>query len=70
MKTKKKILFGVIVAIIGLNFLLQGNINKSDIDLNTYANMALASGEGDPDDLDPIYAPTGIIDWLGELIGF
>lgn len=69
-KIKKKILYGVVVAIMGLNFLFQSNIRKSDIDLNAISNMAMATGEEDPDEGDPIYVPTVFIDWLGELIGF
>ena len=70
MRTRKKILCTVVVAIIGLNFFIQDNTNQPDRDLNTLSNIAMASGEEDPDEGDPIYKPTGLIDWLGELIGF
>lgn len=69
-KIKKKIVIGVAVAIIGLSFLMQNNVRKSEVDLNMISNMAMASGEGNPDEMNPIIVPTGWIDWLGEIIGF
>lgn len=69
MRVKKKILYAVVGAIIGLNFFIKHSPNQPDIDFNTLSNIAMASGEEGPDEGDPIIKPTGIIDWLQELIG-
>ncbi|MDE5417941.1 hypothetical protein L3049_07965 [Labilibaculum sp. DW002] len=70
MKTKKKILFGVVVVIMGFNLLLQGNKNQPNVKLENISTMAMATGEEDPDEVDPTILPTGFIDWLGEIVGF
>ena len=68
-RVNKKIVIGAAALIMGLNLLMQKNVRRSEIDLNTISNMAMATGEEDPDE-NPIIIPTSWIDWLGELIGF
>lgn len=71
MKTKKKIAFVIIITAITLNFFSKNRSYNSDIDLNTISSIAIASEETNTDPEEPpITVPTGIIDWLGELIGF
>ena len=69
MKTKRKILLALFICIIAVNVFLGSSTRQSDIDLNTFSNMAMASGEEDPGEEPPIYEPTGL-DWFFDIIGF
>jgi hypothetical protein len=70
MKIRNKISYVIIITAIALNICLKEKTHKTDIDLNAISSIAMASEEENTEEEMPDIVPTGIIDWLGELIGF
>ncbi len=65
----KKTIIVLLIGLVLFNISIGNRSNKkSDVDLNDFALIAVASDE--TEEADPILSPMGIIDWLGEFIGF
>jgi hypothetical protein len=67
----KKIIIVLLIGLALFNISIGNRSNKrSDVDLNDFALIAVASDETEEEEKDPLISTMSIIDWLGEFIGF
>ena len=68
----KKIIIVLLIGLVLFNISIGNRSNKrSDVDLNDFAQIAVASDETEEEEeKDPLISTMSFIDWLGEFIGF